>query len=91
MNDSPEGTESSADAGAWERLVTNWNQARARLQMQWGRLTDDQLAVIEGRRELLLGQMQQSYGIDRAEAERQLADWERAEERRAAAGGRGAV
>jgi uncharacterized protein YjbJ (UPF0337 family) len=90
LNDTAADGDAGEAAGPWERLKANWAQTRARLQVQWGRLTDDQLEVIEGRRELLLGQMQQSYGIDREEAERQLAAWECEEERRAAAR-RGAV
>ena len=40
----------------WETVLGNWTQLRGRIRMQWGKLTDDQLDVIEGRRDLLLGQ-----------------------------------
>jgi len=62
----------------WEALKGNWAQLRGRVRMQWGKLTDDQLDVIEGRREVLLGQLQETYGISAAEADRQVADWENA-------------
>lgn len=90
MSALPENLDAGEAAGPWERLKANWAQARGRLQMQWGRLTDDQLEVIEGRRELLLGKLQEAYGIDRDEADRQLLAWERDEERRTAGEG-GAV
>jgi uncharacterized protein YjbJ (UPF0337 family) len=67
-------------------VKANWTQARARLRVQWGKLTDDQLDVIEGRRELLLAQLQQSYGVTAAEAESQLEAWEREEDPERAAG-----
>jgi uncharacterized protein YjbJ (UPF0337 family) len=60
----------------WATMKANWTQLRGRLRMQWGRLSDDQLGVIEGRRELLLGQLQETYGITADEAERQVAEWE---------------
>jgi uncharacterized protein YjbJ (UPF0337 family) len=63
----------------WERLKANWTQARGRVRMQWGKLTDDQLDVIEGRRELLVGRLQETYGVSAEDAERQVTDWENAE------------
>ena len=44
---------------------------------KWGRLTEDDWKIIEGKRDQLLGKIQQRYGIAREEAERQLADLER--------------
>lgn len=61
----------------WATIKANWTQLRGRVRMQWGRLSDDQLGVIEGRRELLLGQLQEAYGITADEAERQVVEWER--------------
>jgi uncharacterized protein YjbJ (UPF0337 family) len=63
----------------WERYKANWTQLRGRIRMQWGRLTDDQLEVIEGRRDLLLGKLQETYGVTEEEADRQVRDWEDAE------------
>lgn len=62
----------------WESIKGNWTELRGRIRMQWGRLTDDQLKVIEGRREVLLGQLQQAYGITVEQAEQQVSDWESA-------------
>ena len=60
----------------WQSVKGNWTELLGRIRMKWGRLTDDQLAVIEGRREVLLGQLQQAYGITAEQAEQQVADWE---------------
>jgi uncharacterized protein YjbJ (UPF0337 family) len=61
----------------WETLKGNWTQLRGRVRMQWGKLTDDQLDVIEGRRDLLLGKLQEAYGVTEEEADRQVQAWER--------------
>lgn len=44
---------------------------------QWGKLTDDELDQIEGKRDQLVGRLQQSYGITKDEAEERVSDWER--------------
>jgi uncharacterized protein YjbJ (UPF0337 family) len=44
---------------------------------KWGQLTEDDWKIIEGKRDQLVGKIQQRYGIAREEAERQLADLER--------------
>jgi uncharacterized protein YjbJ (UPF0337 family) len=61
----------------WERISGNWMQWKGRIQERWGRLTEDHLDVIGGRRELLAGRIQQAYGLSREEAERQLRNWQR--------------
>ncbi len=63
----------------WDALKGNWTQLRGRIRMQWGKITDDQLDVIEGRRDLLLGKLQESYGVTEEEADRQVTAWENAE------------
>jgi uncharacterized protein YjbJ (UPF0337 family) len=60
----------------WETLRGNWTRLRGRIRMQWGQLTDDQLDVIEGRRDLLLGRLQEAYGVTEEEADRQVKAWE---------------
>jgi len=65
----------------WDRIEGNWKQLKGKFKQQWGKLTDDELDVIAGKRDQLVGQIQESYGIGRDEAERQLKDWERRNER----------
>ncbi len=60
----------------WDQIKGNWKQATGRAKEQWGRLTDDDLDVVAGRREQLAGKIQERYGVAREEAERQLAEWE---------------
>ncbi len=54
----------------------NWKQFKGEVQKQWGKLTDDQFDQIEGNRQKLVGQIQESYGIARDEAEKEVDDWE---------------
>lgn len=63
----------------WDAIKGNWTQLRGRVRMQWGKLSDDQLGVIEGRREVLLGKLQEAYGVTAEEADRQVAEWENAQ------------
>ncbi len=60
-----------------DRIVGHWKQVKGKIKEQWGRLTDDHLNVIDGRRDRLLGQTQESYGIAMDEAEKQLKAWEK--------------
>lgn len=61
----------------WERLQGHWKQLHGKVKAQWGELTDDDLAVVDGRREQLVGKLQERYGIAKEEAERQIAAWQR--------------
>ena len=49
----------------------NWTQLKGKVQMQWGKLTNDDLDVIEGKRNELVGRVQERYGyaLDQAEKE----------------------
>ena len=60
----------------WDIFKGNWTQLRGRIREQWGKLTDDQLDVIEGRRDMLLGKLQEAYGVTEDEADRQVKTWE---------------
>jgi uncharacterized protein YjbJ (UPF0337 family) len=60
----------------WDRVEGNWKKFSGKVREQWGRLTDDDLDVIEGRRETLSGRIQEIYGISQDEAERQIKRFE---------------
>lgn len=60
----------------WDRIKGNWKQVTGKAKEQWGKLTDDDLEVIDGRRDQLAGKIQERYGVAKDEAERQLATWE---------------
>ena len=61
----------------WDQIKGNWKQFQGRAKQQWGKLTDDDLTRAEGDRDVLVGRIQERYGIAREEAERQVSEWER--------------
>jgi uncharacterized protein YjbJ (UPF0337 family) len=61
----------------WDRIEGNWKQFKGNAKTQWGKLTDDQLDVIAGKRDSLLGKIQETYGFSKDETEKQLTDWQK--------------
>ena len=55
----------------WDIAKGNWKQMKGQLQQKWGKLTDDDLTPIEGKRDELVGRLQERYGFARDEAERE--------------------
>jgi uncharacterized protein YjbJ (UPF0337 family) len=60
----------------WDRIEGNWKQVTGKAKVQWGKLTNDDLDVIAGKREVLAGKIQERYGITKDQAEKQLVAWE---------------
>jgi uncharacterized protein YjbJ (UPF0337 family) len=59
----------------WDRVEGNWKQFQGNVQKQWGKLTDDDLTVIEGRRTELAGKLQERYGYAKDQAEKEIDAW----------------
>jgi uncharacterized protein YjbJ (UPF0337 family) len=59
----------------WDQIEGKWKEYKGRAKQQWGKLTDDDLDKIEGRRDEIAGLIQQRYGTTREEAERAVDDW----------------
>ena len=58
-----------------DQLKGNWKQLMGDAKKQWGKLTDDDLKQVEGRKDKLVGKIQERYGSSREEAEKQADDW----------------
>jgi uncharacterized protein YjbJ (UPF0337 family) len=56
----------------WEQVRGNWQQAKGELKVRWGKLTDDDLTEIDGKRDKLVGSLQEKYGITKEEAMKQI-------------------
>jgi uncharacterized protein YjbJ (UPF0337 family) len=56
-------------------LKGQWKQLQGRIRQRWGRLSDDDLAQIEGDRDMLMGKIQEYYGRSREQAEKDLEEW----------------
>jgi uncharacterized protein YjbJ (UPF0337 family) len=60
----------------WDKTGGNWKQAKGKIKEQWAKLTDDHLEAISGKRDRLVGKVQECYGIHKDVAEQQVKDWE---------------
>ena len=60
----------------WDTIEGNWMQFKGNVKEQWGKLTDDSLDVIAGKRDQLSGKIQETYGITKDEAEVQVMAFE---------------
>ena len=60
----------------WDQVKGNWKQFRGQIKAQWGELTDDEVEVINGRRDQLVGAIQEVYGLTKEEAEKEVKDFE---------------
>ncbi len=60
----------------WEKMKGSWQQTKGGVKEQWGKLTDDDLMQVQGRRDILVGKIQTRYGISHDQAEAQVSGWE---------------
>jgi uncharacterized protein YjbJ (UPF0337 family) len=59
----------------WEQIQGQWKQLEGEIKMKWGKLTDDDLDFIAGQKEVLIGKIQERYGLKKEEALRQVEEW----------------
>ena len=55
-----------------EQAAGSWKELKGKIKQQWGKLTDDDLTVLEGASDELSGRIQKRYGIAKEEAEKQI-------------------
>lgn len=60
----------------WDQIAGNWKQVKGAAKERWGKLTDDDVDVIAGNRDILLGKIQERHGIAQEKAEKEIKDWE---------------
>ena len=61
----------------WDPIEGKWMQVKGRAKEKWGKLTDDDLSRITGKRDQMVGLVQERYGHAKADAERAVDDWYR--------------
>ncbi|MFC5069372.1 CsbD family protein [Flaviflagellibacter deserti] len=61
----------------WDMVQGRWKQFKGNAKETWGKLTDDDLDVLEGRRDRLVGKIQERYGCAREQAEKEVDTWSR--------------
>jgi len=64
----------------WDQVEGKWKQMKGSVRTRWGKLTDDDLELIKGQKDQLVGKIQERYGIAKAEAEEQAEKWSRAQQ-----------
>jgi uncharacterized protein YjbJ (UPF0337 family) len=63
----------------WDRIQVNWTQYKGKVRENWVKLTDEDLTRIGGRRDALRARLQVRYGFARAEADREIEAWTKAQ------------
>jgi uncharacterized protein YjbJ (UPF0337 family) len=61
----------------WDQIEGNWKQVKGQVKAKWGKLTDDDLTTLSGKRDELAGVLQERYGYAKDKAERELDDFSR--------------
>jgi uncharacterized protein YjbJ (UPF0337 family) len=59
-----------------DQLDGNWNQLKGRVKLQWSKLSFDDIELIEGSRQELADKIQETYGFNKDEADKQISIWE---------------
>lgn len=59
----------------WDQIAGKWMQFKGKVKEKWGKLTDDDLDVIAGKRDQIAGKLQQRYGYAKEEAEKEVDDF----------------
>ena len=62
----------------WDQIEGKWKQFTGSARERWGKLTDDDMQTLTGKKDHLVGKIQERYGIAKAEAEKQAEEWSRA-------------
>jgi uncharacterized protein YjbJ (UPF0337 family) len=68
-------TTTEEDAMNWTQIEGQWHQLAGQLKSQWAKLTDDDLKNVAGKREQLIGKLQERYGVLKADADKQVDKW----------------
>ena len=59
----------------WEQIEGKWKELKGKARSKWGKLTDDDLENVAGKKDMLLGRLQQRYGYKRDQAEKEVDTW----------------
>jgi uncharacterized protein YjbJ (UPF0337 family) len=59
----------------WTHIESKWEQLKAEAKSTWGKLTDDDLAYVSGKRDKLVGKLQERYGVLKENAQKDVDKW----------------
>jgi uncharacterized protein YjbJ (UPF0337 family) len=60
----------------WEQIQGKWQEYRGQIKQRWGKLTDNDLTLIQGNRDVLAGKLLTAYGKTKEQAEKEIAAFE---------------
>jgi uncharacterized protein YjbJ (UPF0337 family) len=63
-----------------DQVKGNWKQLKGEARKRWGKLTDDDLDVVAGKRDKLIGKVQERHGLAREEAEKEVDEFYKSSE-----------
>jgi uncharacterized protein YjbJ (UPF0337 family) len=59
----------------WDQIEGKFKQLLGEIKSKFAKLTDDDLKLLDGKKDTLIGKVQERYGIKKDEAEKQVDDW----------------
>jgi uncharacterized protein YjbJ (UPF0337 family) len=59
----------------WDAVSGNWSQVKGGVKSKWAKLTDDDIGMLDGKREHLVGKIVERYGVLKEEAAKQVDEW----------------
>jgi uncharacterized protein YjbJ (UPF0337 family) len=63
----------------WDQVEGKWKQFKGSVRDRWGKFSEDEIESIAGKRDVLIGKLQERYGYSKDEAQREVEEWHRAE------------
>jgi len=62
----------------WDQIQGKWQEYKGQAKQRWGKLTDNDLTVVAGKRDALAGKLQTAYGNSKEQVEKEIAEFEKA-------------
>ena len=59
----------------WDQIEGSWKQMTGKIRQKWAKLTDDDLTNIAGKKDQLIGKLQERYGLQKDAADKEVSDW----------------
>lgn len=59
----------------WDQVEGKWKQVAGSFREKFGKITNDDLTVLNGKKDQLVGKLQERYGDSKEDAERRLEEW----------------
>jgi uncharacterized protein YjbJ (UPF0337 family) len=59
----------------WDQIEARWNELKGDVRSKWAKLTDDDVELIGGKKDTLVGKLQERYGYLKDDAERAVDRW----------------